>query len=71
MEKINLREICDRNYYGVPKDIAKTIVDKGHSLWFSGFDTYTERDENENVVITFHYNEFDYYRQGLLDTKRE
>lgn len=66
MEKINLKEIGDRNYYGVPLDIAREVVNKGHSLWFSGFDTYTEKDEIGNVVITFHHNEFDYYRQGLL-----
>ena len=70
MEKINLGDICDRNYYGIPKDIAKSIVDKGHTLWFGGFDTYVEKDESGNTLLTFHYNEFEYYRNGSLKISR-
>lgn len=66
MEIINLTDIRDRNYFGVPKDIAKSIIDKGHSLQFSGFDTYSEIDENGKCILSFHYNDFELYRNGLL-----
>lgn len=66
MEMINLADIGDRNYFGVPKDIAKLIIDKGHSLWFSGLDTYSEIDENGKCILSFHTNDFELYRNGLL-----
>jgi hypothetical protein len=67
MDKINLKDIRDREYYGVPIDIARIIDNKNHSLFFKGFDTYIEKDENDKIVATFHTNEFDYYRNGLLN----
>lgn len=69
MNKINLEDVKERKYYGVPDDIAESIISKHNSLFFSGFDTYTEQSENGNTISIFHYNEFDFYRKGLMNKK--
>lgn len=69
MKKINLENLKERKYYGVPDDIAESIISKHNSLFFSGFDTYTEQSENGDIVATFHYNELDFYRKGLMNKK--
>lgn len=69
MSRVNLEDVKERKYYGVPNDIAEEILNRNNTLDFSGFGTYTERS-NENIIAVFHDNEFDFYRKGLMNIRR-
>lgn len=57
MRVISLEDDAVRSFYGVPSKIAKDILNKNNILFFDGFNRYTERNSEGELVAIFHFNE--------------